>query len=846
MDLKCPAAKLLQCYAVLVFEIWQLRVGNYDRTDKVIGWGIFPLVGRDFQVVEGKFRIPLIRGELDKSIDTYRYATSSVQDDLKNWLGNIYFEINMARSDSSILSAKYRALEQKGADEVLVEQLPEVITHPQQKQDKLRLTKTIDDHQKLIVPKLPPRLFFDDVALDNDGSQGLRRRYFGETDLRPLNAALWEKRAMLEDERTAMAFELRAKQRLTDDNHEEIDRMVREELTKSRNHVCGNIYKRYHEINFADVNSDFTGLVNTDKVCDSHILLLNHHTSVTSQREFFFLGRRYRDRLKIVAFVLLSEMGVNFYGQWQKGPLVQNFVYLVIGLIARNVIHSCGVWVWLNSKDVPLTINSWNVLQTDMRFEFKDRFYPEDLFITMLIGVVAGIAIFNFFSLSLYCILRIFQSVPYFLTRFFFWLGVAVFFDPVISACTQAAIGNTDAGDAFIVMYQLSREEQSPMSGWLITLACYFCLMILQAASVYWYSCAVHLNGRANDVYDRLLFPERSFFLPHDLEVSEREMKDVVAEAKKYRDEEKGTVKKVRVTDFSHRYTCFFRARLFKLLSIMSDNPEVWISEYIDSIPLRRPLHSAALVEKNLGTYRLGGDILSFMRRHFPHLTVMSKYRVGDMGEDSYYEAELLRAVQMHSTPNEDDLELRNMLKAYFKAQIDGPKPARWSATDANDEDENAATVSTPFIVSDWQLLADLIFFETSTSTLRSLYLNSYMMDDEYEANYGNENDSNSSSKGEKKYALHYFVEGQPTNSTEGPHANGAVIQIIRENPAKGSKELSRVFIVTPFGSIIEPNRTSFSLLEHHTADDTEFWAQRGIDMINSMAVAKIEPKQEL
>ena len=884
----CPAPKMLQCYATLVFEVWQLRVGNYDRTDKVVGWGVFPLVNRDFSVVEGKFRIPLIRGEVDKSIDTYRHVTASVQDDLKNWLGNLYFEINMTRADHNILKAKFQALERKGlaqqealgflkdkeaaaaaANDPLAASrnseggVPEVVTSsgsPQMRQDKLRLKKTIDDHQKLIVPKLPPRLFFDDVALDSEGSQGLRRRYFGESDLRPLNAALWEKRAMLEDERQAMAFELKAKQRLTDDNALETDRLVRLELTRDKNHLAKNIYRRYPEINFADVNNDISGRTQKDKVTDSHILLMDHHTAIGSQREFIFLGRRYRDRLKIAAFVLLSEMGINFYGEFQKGPLVKNFVFLVVSLIARNVVHSFGVWMFLNFKDVPLTVQSWNAFHTDMRFEFADRFYPIDTVVTLLVGFVTGIAVFNFFSFALFCILFIFKHVPYFVTRFFFWFGVAIFFDPVITSCSQAVIGNTNAGDAFIVMAQLEREERSQMSGWLLTLSCYFCLMILQAASVYWFSCAVHLNGRANDVYDRIVFPERSFFLPHDLEVSAREMRDVVADAKKYRDEKYGSVKKIRVTDFNHNYTCYFKARLFKLLEIMSDNPESWINEYIDSIPLRRPRHSSHLIESNLGTYKLGADITSFLRRHFPHLTVVSAYRVGDMAEDSYYEAELMRAVQMHSTPNEDDTEMRNMLKAYFKAQIDFGKPARWSPGDANDEDEAAATVSTPFVITDWQLLADLIFFETSTAAMRSFHLRYYLREDEYEETYGMENPSeNSAGEEEKKYALHHFVKGQPMTSTQGREAQGAVVQIIVENPAHSSSdkrtgvalpslqlEPARVFIVTPFGSIIEPNPYSFSVLEHHTADDTEFWAQRGLDMIENLSAAAVEGRHEL
>eukprot|EP00658_Telonema_sp_P-2_P027770 TRINITY_DN2138_c0_g2_i4.p1 TRINITY_DN2138_c0_g2~~TRINITY_DN2138_c0_g2_i4.p1 ORF type:complete len:384 (-),score=105.41 TRINITY_DN2138_c0_g2_i4:211-1362(-) len=374
-------------------------------------------------------------------------------------------------------------------------------------------------------------------------------------------------------------------------------------------------------------------------------------------------------------------------------------------------------------------------------------------------------------------------------------------------------------------MNQLTHEEGGSMSGWLLTLSAYGSLMILQLAFIYAYCCSVHLNGRANDVYERLIFPERSFFSPNDLEISERELQDVCKEAKKYRDEQAGTVKKVRVHDFEHKYTCYFRARLYRLLTIRSDNADEWVSEYIDSIPLRRPKHSEKMIENNLGSYKLGSDVMNFMQRHFPHLTVTSKYRIGDMPEDSYYEAELLRGLQMKSTPNEDDLEMRCMLKAYFKAQLDGRKPCHWAPTEGNEEEQ---TLRTPFTVSDWQLLADLIFFETSQPTLRSIHLRWYLLTDEMKSARRFENPEEKDT-----YALSSFVEGDAVKSTEGKEANGALIQIFRENPARDTKEMNRIFVVTPFGSIIEPNRTSFSYMEHHTADDTEFWAQRALDTIS-------------
>ena len=274
----------------------------------------------------------------------------------------------------------------------------------------------------------------------------------------------------------------------------------------------------------------------------------------------------------------------------------------------------------------------------------------------------------------------------------------------------------------------------------------------------------------------------------------------------------------VRVYELNHFQTCFFRARLFKLLSILTNEPDEWVSQYIDVIPLRRPRYVKGLIERNLGSYKLGDDVISFMRRHFPHLTVMTHRRIGDDEEDLYYESELIEETQRRATPQEDDAEMRTILKAYFQAQVYGGKPAEWEAGSGK-----------TFVVNDAQMLADIIFFETSTPLMRLLYLTFYLRDEFSGLWSANPENPDSFAAG----SLPNFDRAEPVTSLNGKPVQGSIVHIVLENPVKGLKQLSRSFVATPYGMIIEPKSKSFSLLLQHTSDDPEFWAAKAIQLDN-------------
>ena len=77
---------------VLQFELILLESVNIPK-DYVVGWGVFPILNSEFEINEGKFKVPLLFGNVNRSFDKFYKIEEQMKKDLDNWLCNIYFEI---------------------------------------------------------------------------------------------------------------------------------------------------------------------------------------------------------------------------------------------------------------------------------------------------------------------------------------------------------------------------------------------------------------------------------------------------------------------------------------------------------------------------------------------------------------------------------------------------------------------------------------------------------------------------------------------------------------------------------------------------------------------------------
>ena len=87
-----PAYQDLRPGMVYVFEVFQLK-GENTPLDRVVAWGIFPMVNNSMHAAAGLFKVPLLFGPVDHSITTYSQFHERYEQDLDNWFCNMYIKL---------------------------------------------------------------------------------------------------------------------------------------------------------------------------------------------------------------------------------------------------------------------------------------------------------------------------------------------------------------------------------------------------------------------------------------------------------------------------------------------------------------------------------------------------------------------------------------------------------------------------------------------------------------------------------------------------------------------------------------------------------------------------------
>jgi hypothetical protein len=501
----------------------------------------------------------------------------------------------------------------------------------------------------------------------------------------------------------------------------------------------------------------------------------------------------------------------------------------LLGLYVRLYVHAFGKWAYLTSIDVPFEKEEWTAYGATLLFQDTNRFTPSMTVATVVMGHIFCLAVLAFVVSAVMITQLVFGGFPYMLSRLTFWFGIATVLDPLATLIEDCARGNTRYGDSFLLYWLFLREEGSGIMGIVLVIALHFSVSCASVIVMYKFWSSFHLNGRVNDLYNRLMFPESGFFLPHDYEISRHDFDILINDTHKWRSDA-GEVMKVYTTPWSHPTTCLFRNRLWHLLN--SHGAPNWVEHYLQNIKIRHPRKSK--FHCNMGNGELASDILDFLDLRFPYATLRSGFRLGDEGSDHYYEKKFIHISSYASQDKRDEVQIRSILLAYFDCQTRGDAlpPAQWGTSEET---------SNQFIVYDAQMVADLIFFETSIPKLRLWYLRSYLKDC-IGASY--EDPSTAA-----KSTLPNFERAPTATNTYGKELQGYFVHIYKmRTEMHGLKyKLWRAFVVTPRGAVLEPHPGSVVTLPGWDAEDPDFWAQQLLNHCHPTKPpqAHTKPKQE-
>eukprot|EP00698_Gefionella_okellyi_P004147 TRINITY_DN13872_c0_g1_i1.p1 TRINITY_DN13872_c0_g1~~TRINITY_DN13872_c0_g1_i1.p1 ORF type:complete len:1133 (-),score=303.62 TRINITY_DN13872_c0_g1_i1:160-3558(-) len=90
--LSAPAPADLHPSMVFIFQLY-LLASEERHVDKVVGWGALPVSNSRFEVIAGKFKVPLMRGDIDMFVTRFERFETMYKSDLDNWLCNMYIDV---------------------------------------------------------------------------------------------------------------------------------------------------------------------------------------------------------------------------------------------------------------------------------------------------------------------------------------------------------------------------------------------------------------------------------------------------------------------------------------------------------------------------------------------------------------------------------------------------------------------------------------------------------------------------------------------------------------------------------------------------------------------------------
>ena len=165
---KIPKLSELRPNMVLSFELFLLSTGGV--ADKVMAHAFFPICNSDFTPIEGKFKIPMIRGEINTNWDKFRDLEALYCKDLDKWIGNLYFQISRLENVATRQQALDSLPRSEGPEPVLY---PELRT-PEQFEE-YRTSVTSPDGLKFRSSNYKKFLYMMSELLSDLGLRTLRR-----------------------------------------------------------------------------------------------------------------------------------------------------------------------------------------------------------------------------------------------------------------------------------------------------------------------------------------------------------------------------------------------------------------------------------------------------------------------------------------------------------------------------------------------------------------------------------------------------------------------------------------------------------------------------------------------
>ncbi|XP_076715723.1 uncharacterized protein LOC143402207 [Callospermophilus lateralis] len=497
-----PQRKDVKPGIAFLFELF-LRHGKHGCLGQPVGWAIFPLCDNNLDVVEGKFKCPLLRGHYDRKSSSFRKIEDLICLDLDHWLCNLYFQVIKLPS----------LLDDQKSHESNTQLGTEFPMHLLVKGDKGKLG--VHDTSGPLEKKSEKNIC---ASMDNGtqstlhSSQGSFTNKMGPC---PTDGDL----SLLKEDR-----ELRSQ------GNSLTDHSMKEKSTVWR---PGEL---------ADDSQDTSYLEELEKhrfsVCSSSV------TAGRGSGEFF-------QHLHFALVLVFSELQL---AQWQS----QGFWYIILLMASlwflRLYLHYLGQWLFLWAISTPVTKFHFYPYTVELCYPSSLLRMEEELPVVVVGPLMLNAIIFLLVLIRWGCQL-LFASCPDALSKLIIAMGLWTVLDPLAVFIVDTFLGRlTPDGempmaDAAKLYWVFVRSRQPGILGVMITMLLYILLFIISALILYLYCLRLHSDSWILDAFQRIHSEESKFFIPYDLEISNQELSYIVKRSQQWRGIN-GERRKVAVYDY--------------------------------------------------------------------------------------------------------------------------------------------------------------------------------------------------------------------------------------------------------------------------------------------------------
>ncbi|ELU07382.1 hypothetical protein CAPTEDRAFT_226170 [Capitella teleta] len=567
-----PAQPGVRPGMILLFELFLLR-GAVVATDRVVGWGVFPIADAGFDIVEGKFKCPMLRGEMDFQIDKHDKLEALIASDIDHWLCNLYFEAvklprylagqkeyevelqfssgMVAYPDRVNIGDEYRDGEAP---------LPGSIENMQAIQqgetssfeDNMNLSGlTITDTDSITKPPLPMDVTNDEKAYMRQPKKGKSLTHHGS-------------RTVHADRKVRLNTEISDDD--SDYEKDEVYRMKREDEVYPVKDQAGVYYKKHSDVPVEAYHRRLFSLLPKTPIINkqrkkrkklTHLEELDHHSFSVSvirdaNKERGHTHQASYEKLAYIARQLLAELGLS---QWRSREFWGMLFMFVLIFFVRIYIHYAAQWLLLQAITIP--INKFDFLPYTVNLNYQGSLLETQEEVgVVLMGPGGNFLFFIILIITSWLMQKIMGGFPDVGSKFVVVFGIQTFLDPILILIVDCALGrykdvggDVPIGDCAKLYWHFYRAEGSGLAGIFITLFLYVFTCFATGCFLYMYFLRLHNNGRMLDIYWRLHGDEDMFFVPYDLEMSNQELAFVAKKAEQWRGED-GERRKVAVYDY--------------------------------------------------------------------------------------------------------------------------------------------------------------------------------------------------------------------------------------------------------------------------------------------------------